>query len=362
MDEIKDIVLTKDQEDQVLSLWNEGITGLIDIIHTLFGDKFDGRSKEGRAVRTFLANQKLKYKSTSVYIKKEFSLTDEQKEFIKNNIDKLSGLEMTQTLLNDKSLTPLSAEHRAVFAFIDSLDEDRKMSSYYKEGKTIETEYRGPRQFVHVISRINKYILKGLNPEKMTSKEKQNVEACLGYLNVHRYLLIMNEFVEQRDRDLMESSYIRFLYDKGNLTEEEVDMYLNWCLDIVNYQRMQRDLNKMILVRDETLRENKGISKSLVDQINKLYEETDSTQKRMKQAQEALSGKRKDRMEAMGNQNANILQLVEAFKENEKRQRIIKLAEARKKDLENEFDRLETMDGLKAEIFGLTRDEMLNGL
>jgi hypothetical protein len=358
----EDFILTKDHESKVLELWESGTKDLIKIIHEIFGEDFDGRSKPGRAVRSFLASQDKKYKATNVYIKKNFELTDEQKQFIKNNLDKLTGLEMTRTLLNDKTLTPLSAEHRAVFTYVDSLDEEHKISEYYKEGKTIETEYRGPRSTQQALVRINKYATRPINPEKLTSKEKQNIQAVLSYLNVHRYLLIMNEFVEQRDRDLMESSYVRFIYDKGNITEEEIEMYLNWCLDIVNYQKMQRDLNKMIAARDDMLTEGKTISKSLVDQINKLYEETDSTQKRMKQSQEALSGKRKDRIEAMGNQDANILQLVEAFKENEKRQRIIQLAEARKKDLASEFDRLQTMDSLKAEIFGLTREEMLNGL
>ena len=62
-----------------------------------------------------------------------------------------------------------------------------------------------------------------------------------------------------------------------------------------------------------------------------------------------------------GVENASILNLVEMWKDEESRHKMIKLAEIRKKALEEEVERLSTMDEIKCRIMGLTEEEVLNG-
>jgi hypothetical protein len=49
------------------------------------------------------------------------------------------------------------------------------------------------------------------------------------------------------------------------------------------------------------------------------------------------------------------------WKDEESRHKMIKLAEIRKKALEEEVERLSTMDEIKCRIMGLTEEEVLNG-
>ena len=60
---------------------------LLTLIQKAFPDKnFDGRSKEGRAGKAFLATSKIHARGSHEYHPKEKKvLTDEQKEFIDNN-------------------------------------------------------------------------------------------------------------------------------------------------------------------------------------------------------------------------------------------------------------------------------------
>jgi hypothetical protein len=50
---------------------------------------------------------------------------------------------------------------------------------------------------------------------------------------------------------------------------------------------------------------------------------------------------------------------VEAWKREEDRKRIIKLAEKHRDDLKKEVERLSSMDALKAELFGLDKDNII---
>jgi hypothetical protein len=59
--------------------------------------------------------------------------------------------------------------------------------------------------------------------------------------------------------------------------------------------------------------------------------------------------------------SASILNLVEMWKDEESRQKMLELAERKKQSLKEEVGRLETIDEMKAKILGINEDEVLNG-
>ena len=60
-------------------------------------------------------------------------------------------------------------------------------------------------------------------------------------------------------------------------------------------------------------------------------------------------------------ENASVLTLVEMWREEETRHKMIKLAELRKKVVKEEIDNLSSMDEMKARILGLSEEEALDG-
>ena len=60
-------------------------------------------------------------------------------------------------------------------------------------------------------------------------------------------------------------------------------------------------------------------------------------------------------------ENASILNLVQLWRDEESRNKMVALAEVRKKALENEVEKISSLDEIKARIMGLTKEEVLNG-
>ena len=55
------------------------------------------------------------------------------------------------------------------------------------------------------------------------------------------------------------------------------------------------------------------------------------------------------------------MNLVEAWKEQETREKMVNLAELRKESVKGEVNRISSMDEIKARVMGISEDEVLNG-
>jgi hypothetical protein len=60
-------------------------------------------------------------------------------------------------------------------------------------------------------------------------------------------------------------------------------------------------------------------------------------------------------------ESASILNLVELWKDEESRNKMIKIADLRKKNLSKEIERLTSMEEIKSRIMGISEEEVLNG-
>ncbi len=74
-----------------------------------------------------------------------------------------------------------------------------------------------------------------------------------------------------------------------------------------------------------------------------------------------LKIKRSERLSNQVKENASILNLVQMWKDEDTRKEMIKMADMRREILKAEVGRLSSMDDVKARIFGLTEEEVLDG-
>jgi hypothetical protein len=95
----------------------------LDLIKKAFpNDDFDGRSKEGRAVKAFLATREIRARGAHEYQpKRKINLSDEDKEFLQNNASVMKPLELTRVVFKDNSLSNLSQEARCVTEYLGTL-------------------------------------------------------------------------------------------------------------------------------------------------------------------------------------------------------------------------------------------------
>ena len=126
------IILTKSQEDIVRSAFADGATpNLSDLTRLVFNNEsIDGRSKEGRAIKEYIAEFQIGKVKVNVIKKMEpYVLSDDLKQKIKEEYknEGFTTLIFTRNLLNDQTISALHLEHRAVSDYVKFLnDEDDK--------------------------------------------------------------------------------------------------------------------------------------------------------------------------------------------------------------------------------------------
>ncbi len=357
--------LTDDQKREILRMFNNPKEPpfLKDIIQKLFGDGLDGRSDEGKLVKEYLSTLQLKPRTSKDNVLKEVEeLSEDDKLFIANNAKNMNALEMSKILFKNPSLTNLNKETRIVNEYLKTLDP----KAIYSDTEDIpDGKYEPPKTLDKILRKVNEYIHDGIKKEDMTAKQKKNLEALIGYMHVYRFIHQINTYQKATDRKLFEDSFIRFTYDKGDLTQEETNQYITLCSDVVtgaNIQRRVEQLQAMLeQIAESSDPEQVKISMGLVEAINAANTELNQCASRQKQLYAALTQTRSQKLKEQIQENASILNLVQLWKEEESRNRLIRLAQLQKESIKSEVEHLSSMEEVKARILGLSKEEAING-
>jgi len=365
------LVITKERQEDIIKEWNSrphsppSLKELVQIAFPNISEKLqDGRSKYGKCLKAFLVSRNIKAKASHEYVgRNDVSLTDEMKEFIINNGHAMTDQDMARILFEDNTLTNLHKETRIISEFKKENDIQQSNVLPADSNPVPTEEYKPPRTIHLMITRINKYVLDGINRDKITAFQRRGVEALIGYLHTYRFLHHITNFESQIDRDLFESSFVRYTYDKSDLTQEEVDQYIVLASEVVIASNIQRRVEHLQRLLDEVAQDTEGrrISMSLVEAIGKAQNDYHQSVGRQNKLLNDLKEKRSDRLKNQIKENASIINLVQLWKDEESRQKLIKLAELRKKVIKDEVQKLSSMDEVKARILGISEDEVLNG-
>lgn len=359
------LILTEEQQLKLLKEWNsrpDNPPALSELVKLAFDrNDLDGRSKEGKAVKQFLASRQIKPKKSHEYEAKGLiELNDEQKEYVSNNCHTMTGLEMAKILFKNELLTNLSQETRSVLEYMKNIPMNIKFNSL-ENGNIPTEEYRPPRSEERAIAKINKYILDGIDKNKLTHKHKKEISSLIGYMNTFRFCHQINLYDDEKDRELFESSFVRYTYDKSDLSQEEVDQYIVLATEVVISSNIQQTINVLQNQIDMAIQEDGKIPMALVEASNTARKEYNDCVNRQQKLLNDLKVKRSERLSKQVKETASIINLVQMWKEEDSRQKLIKMAEMRKQSIEKEIDRLSSMDEVKCKILGISKDEILDG-
>lgn len=360
--------LTPEQEKQMMDFWNktpESPPGLKEITKEIFGGDFDGRSAQGRAVKKSLSKYKLKARATSDYIPRtnEIQLNEEHRQFIINHVSTMNSLEIAKAVFQNSSLTNLNAETRAVNEFVKTLD-TRVIYNQAQNDDIPSENYQPPATIEKVLRRVNRYVNCSLDKENLKNHQRKGLEALINYLHTFRFIKQMNTFDSEDDRTLCEDAFIRYTYDKPDLNQEEVDQYIELSNQVVQgfkvlrrSERMQFALEQITGNDPDTMK----VSMGLVEAIGKASTEYDQCIKRQQKLLDDLKEKRSTRLSKQIKENASILNLVQMWRDEEERKKMIKYVQIEQDAIAQEVEKLTSMDEIKARILGLNKDEILNG-
>jgi len=325
---------------------------------TLFNDQsLDGRNKEGKLVASYMLERGYGYKTKAHRKAKKIILTEEQKDLIKeyHDNDKLSSLQIAQLIFQNEDVKNLSKEQRVVADYLKT----NSVSFIKPESSKCINSYTPPEKDAEIIALINKYTQSDLNEDalKLKREEKEYIKSLKKYLNSPRFVQIYNTY-NSDDGSLFHAEFIRATWDKHDLTSDEVNLYINVCVDYVNLKTIQRNMEKLNRMFDE-VEDQTEMSVKLAEILKAKSAEYHQCEQRQESLIKKLNGDRSAKMKNKQNEFASILNLVQSFQQQEERERMIEIAEKQKKLVEQEADKLESMDSWKSRILGLRREDIL---
>lgn len=354
----EDIILTDEAKERVVKCWNSKPSGdapsFDELMEAAWQKKnLDVRSKYGLLIKEFIAQRIKKKKPDSL------ELTSEQKLFIDNNKNTMGALEIARELFNNNNLTPLNKESRLVIDYYNKSNQTVFTKQQYVDGP-----YSPPEKLQDVIALVKKYITSiELDVKNLTARQRQGLISLSNYLNTMRFITHANSFEDEQDRALFISEFVRCCFDKPDLSEEEVDQYIVYSNEVIISKNISRSIDKFQRSLEDSYdtEDGKRMSMTLVEMIGKMREEYNQSISRQTRLLSDLKGTRAKRIERQGKESASIINLVQAWKDEEFRKKTIHLAERRKEVLSQGVDAIVDMDDFKARVFGLSKNEVLEG-
>ena len=347
--------LTEKQEKFIAENFKE-IQDLNLLTQKAFEDEsLDGRSKEGRAVRKFMIDKGLNYKTTVKKKKEKIKFTEQQEEFILDKAkDGLSSLAIAKLLFPKETINALSVEQRAVLSVIKDVNPDFMPS----QDSCALDSYIAPKATSRIVKKINDATGNSFDESKLNRQYQVCVERLGVHLNNSRFLKIMNNYLDKSDRDLFEQEFIRLTWDKPDLTADEINLYLNVCKEIINLEVVSKHLNKLNDMFD-VADDQTEMSVRLAEIIKAKSSEYHQCENRIENLTKKLQGDRSTRMQNKSKDNASILSIVQLFQEKEERDNMVRMAEMQKMTAKKEAERLEGMAEWKARVLGISQDDVI---
>ena len=196
--------------------------------------------------------------------------------------------------------------------------------------------------------------------QEASERDKQGINTLLRYLHGPRFIHMVNTYANDNNRNLFVSEFVRATYDKPDLTVDEVNLYLNLCSDYVSSSQTKREIELLAKRLGELIDDPDGkMSTSLADTISAKNKEYNDCLERQEKLINKLNGSRAIRLKNQTAANSSIKSLVEYWKTEKTRIKLIGLAKIKEKARQASVIDLHSLDSVKAEIFGAVSEDIL---
>lgn len=327
---------------------------LLELTRLVFqNDSIDGRSREGRAVRKFLSEEKLEYQTRFREKVEDIELTEQQVEFIKAQAQNgLSAFQIAEILFPEVNIVRFCKQHHTVLDFLREYE-----PAFVHETETaVNRAYVPPKIFTTALNKVNDFTMKGLSEDKLSYEDKECIESLMRSLAAPRFIQVISNYNSMKDRELFEAEFIRATWDKPDLTSDEINLYINVCVDYINLKNISGHIEKLNTMFNE-IQDQQEMTVRLAEVLKSKTDEYDKCEKRMESLIKKLNGDRAERLKNKSKENATIISLVKNFQSEHERRRMIELAEMQKKLVEEEAVRLDNMDSWKAKVLGISKHD-----
>lgn len=355
--------LSEDHKIFITQKLEEGLTDYIAITNLMLErEDLSGRDKECKLVRDYLIEcGSIKKKEKVKRAESEFCLTKSNIEFIDQNIRSgLSPKQVTELLFNKdfqgvQGLNVFTTpQYKAVHKYIKDNHSDFLVET---ESATNE-KYSVPRSLNTVVEKVNKWCGQNIVKDKLTLQHRKFLEKLLTYLASPRFIQNYDSYRSAADKELFEAEFVRSIWDKPDLTIDEINLYVNVCMDYINLKQIDNKKNKINEIFNDT-QEQKDLTIRLTETLKTISEEYNQCAQRIDRSLQKLNGERAKRIDNHQQKNASIINLVELFQDEQERKMMIRIADLQSRAVADEADRLENMSSWKARILGISKQDAI---
>lgn len=207
--------------------------------------------------------------------------------------------------------------------YFESLPPELLNPKYVMETK----DYTPAKTFTQLLARLRKYDVDGWSDkeeDKLNNRDKECLRKTIQYCHIYRFILEMNSLVKSEERKLCEAQFLKLVIDKPDMNPEDLDLYINLVLSVLDTRRMREEFSKLIEIRDDELEQSQANGKAsvnlaLMQGINELRKEISSREAKQENTINKLTGERKERLKNGAGTNFNISNIIEIFREKDKR-------------------------------------------
>jgi hypothetical protein len=266
----------------------------------------------------------------------------------------MSSIQLAELLWPNKEIKKLSKEQRVVADYIKNHHPDFVKS----EESALGTKYSPPKALSRSIKKINDFAGKDLDESKLQMQDKKCAETLMTSLSSPRFLQVINNYTSQEDRELFEAEFVRSVWDKPDLTSDEINLYINVCMDYINLKHIEQQKSKLNLMFDDA-QDQQEFTIRLTEILKTKSEEYNQCASRMDKLITKLNGDRAKRVASKNEQTASILNIVQLFQEEEERHIMVRMAEMQKQIVKKEADEIESMSDWKSRVLGVRKDDVI---
>jgi hypothetical protein len=356
---MKEYILKPEEKERSLQLFEELDGDLSGVTKKLFNDENEkGSTVRGRALRKYWIEEGLSYKTkVKKRVVKHF-LTDDEKSFVKQHYcPEVTKLEVGQLLWPKDSKSKGFPETDKFIALCEYITKEFPAAVNMRDDAAGE-KYTPPRILSTAIKRLNKVASTEFEVEKMNLRDRKCIEKLITYLNAPRFVQVIGSYVTRQSRELFESEYIRSTWDKPDLTSDELNLYVNVCMDYVNIKEIEQQKQKLNLMFDDTEGQN-DLTMRLTEMLKTKAEEYNQCINRIDKMLAKLNGERAKRVANQQQRNASVISLVQLFQDEEERKLMIKMADMQKQAVRKEADEVEKMSDWKARVLGVSKEDAI---
>ena len=345
-----------EQQKQLIKNNYKSISDLTRLTQMVSGDEtLDGRSKIGRAIRKFMVAEGLDYATSTHQKVDDIVLSEQEKEFLDSYAGQnMSSIQLAELLWPNKEIKKLSKEQRVIADYIKNHHPDFVKS----EESALGTKYSPPKALSRSIKKINDFAGKDLDESRLQMQDKKCAETLMTSLSSPRFLQVINSYTSQEDRELYEAEFVRSVWDKPDLTSDEINLYINVCMDYINLKHIEQQKAKLNLMFDDA-QDQQEFTIRLTEILKTKSEEYNQCASRMDKLITKLNGDRAKRVASRNQQTASILNIVQLFQEQEEREIMVKMAEMQKQIIKKEADEIESMTDWKSRVLGVRKDDVI---